>query len=118
MCCDCVTTDRLTDRRGHGTGQVGCGKSTSYYPLLVSSLSVAIDNYPEWCNKVSAAQVVACLVQARRLHLHCVEATRSDGSVIPLSNAGNPVPWANATDKGILEQSYLDSVGPAFGIDK
>lgn len=68
--------------------EVGCGKSTSFYPLLVSGRAVAIDNYPEWCQKVAAAPVVRCLVQAGRLQFQCVQATRPDGSVIPLLNEG------------------------------
>ena len=56
-----MMTKTLIARKPRTYLEWGCGRSTSFYPLLVSGTVIAIDSYPDWCRNISTDPVVVGL---------------------------------------------------------
>jgi len=89
----------------------GCGKSTSFYPLLASKKAHAIDNYPEWCETVRKSPVVRCLEDAKRLQFFCETVKWPNGTDIPVGKLGLPINKNDTVAAAMSYVNFVDKIG-------
>mmetsp|Transcript_12481 Transcript_12481/g.26361 ORF Transcript_12481/g.26361 Transcript_12481/m.26361 type:complete len:429 (+) Transcript_12481:18-1304(+) len=77
----------------------GCGKSTSFYPLLASETVYAIDGYPPWCEKVEEEPRVKCMVEEGKLKFLCKDLLGANGNPLNLLPTGRLS--RNSTDEDV-----------------
>jgi len=88
----------------------GSGKSTSFYPLLVSSKTAVIDGYSPWCAKVQGDSVVQCLMESGRLTFACKSPIRPDGSEVQLLQEGRLPKNLPDADVNVTMETYVNAV--------
>lgn len=88
----------------------GSGKSTSFYPLMVSGHTWVIDGYPPWCAKTSEDPTVKCMIDNSWLTFVCSEPHRADGSSIKLNVEGRLPKFMGKKDANTVADQYVNAI--------
>jgi hypothetical protein len=89
----------------------GCGKSTSFYPLLASDKVIAIDGFPPWCEQVGEEPRVKCMREEKKLHFFCPELVGKYGQpVVMMQPVGKLSESTSDEDVTSVMDIYVNSV--------
>lgn len=101
----------LTNSQPENYLEWGCGKSTSFYPLLASGDVFAIDGYPPWCAQVSEEPRVNCMsAKEKRLHFYCPELLAPDGTKLELLATGRLSSKSSDADVEAAMDQYVNAI--------